>query len=73
MTQNDPHAKFENLFPGNLFANDFLCETILNIGDWKALDNSALDVVDITFQLIFEFSPIGGLPINKLQNLNFSF
>ena len=30
-------------FQGSLFANDFLCESIIESPDWQALDDSALD------------------------------
>ena len=65
MTQNDPSTRFENPFPGSIFANDFLCEAISDLDEWKALDDSELDVLENAFREISEHFPIGGSPINK--------
>ena len=32
-------------FRGSLFANDFLCESIIGSPDWQAIDDSALDAL----------------------------
>ena len=32
-----------NPFPGSLFANDYICESIVESPDWEAIDAVALD------------------------------
>ena len=34
-----------NPFQGSLFANDFLCESIVESPDWRAIDDMALDTL----------------------------
>ena len=65
MTQNDPRVRFENPFPGSLFTNDFLCEAISDLDEWKEFDDSELDALENALREIFEYFPIGGSPINK--------
>ncbi len=62
MTQNDPRVRFENPFPGSLFANDFLCEAITDLDEWKEFDDSELDDLETALQEIFEPFPTNGSP-----------
>ena len=62
MTQNDPRTRFENPFPGSLFANDFLCEAIIDLDEWKEFTDSELDDLEIALRKIFEPFPTNGSP-----------
>ena len=35
-----------NPFQGSLFANDFLCESIVESPDWRAIDDMTLDTLE---------------------------
>ena len=62
MTQNDPRTRFENPFPGSLFANDFLCEAISDLDEWKEFTDSELDDLENALREIFEPFPTNGSP-----------
>ena len=62
MTQNDPRTRFENPFPGSLFANDFLCEAISDLDEWKEFTDSELDDLETALREIFEPFPTNGSP-----------
>ena len=62
MTQNDPRTRFENPFPGSLFANDFLCEAIGDLDEWKEFTDSELDDLETALREIFEPFPTNGSP-----------
>ena len=44
-------------FQGSLFANDFLCESIIESPDWQALDDSALDSFKASVREVFDRFP----------------
>ena len=54
MTQNDPRVRFENPFPGSLFAGDFLCDGITDEDEWQEFDDSTLDAFENSLREIFE-------------------
>ena len=49
-------------FQGSLFANDFLCESVVETPDWQALDDAAVDTLEAGLRAIFERFPITGSP-----------
>ena len=49
-------------FRGSLFANDFLCESIIGSPDWQAIDDSALDALKASVRDVFDGFPIAGSP-----------
>ena len=49
-------------FRGSLFANDFLCESIIGSPDWQAIDDSALDSLKASVRDVFDGFPIAGSP-----------
>ena len=49
-------------FQGSLFANDFLCESIVESPDWRAIDDMALDNLDASVQNIFDRFPTRKTP-----------
>ena len=51
-----------NPFHGSLFANDFICESIVGTPDWKVIDDSDLDALEASAQDIFNVFPIAGSP-----------
>lgn len=44
-------------FQGSLFANDFLCESVVETVDWQGLDDSALDDLEAALRAIFKPFP----------------
>ncbi len=51
-----------NAFQGALFANDFLCESIVALDDWRGLDAAAAQDLEDAFRAIFDRFPIAGSP-----------
>ena len=49
-------------FQGNLFANDFLCDSVAETPDWQALDDAALETLEAALRAIFQHFPIAGSP-----------
>ena len=49
-------------FRGSLFANDFLCESIIGSPDWQAIDDSTLDSLKASVRDVFDGFPIAGSP-----------
>ena len=49
-------------FRGSLFANDFLCESIIGSPDWQAIDDSALNSLKASVRDVFDGFPIAGSP-----------
>ena len=49
-------------FQGSLFANDFICESIIGSPDWQAIDDSALDALKASVRDVFDGFPIAGSP-----------
>ena len=52
----------DGAFQGSLFANDFLCESVVETPDWQTLDDAALDDLKAALQAVFEPFPIAGAP-----------
>ena len=51
-----------NPFHGSLFANDFICESIVGTPDWKVIDDSEFDALEASARDIFNVFPIAGSP-----------
>ena len=49
-------------FRGSLFANDFLCESIVKLSDWQAFDDSALASLEASMRDVFDGFPLAGSP-----------
>ena len=49
-------------FQGSLFANDFLCDSVVETPDWQAIDDAALDNLEAALGTIVERFPIDGSP-----------
>ena len=49
-------------FQGNLFASDFLSESIVDTPDWQAIDNDALAALEASLREVFDHFPIDGSP-----------
>ena len=43
----------DNAFQGHLFANDFLCGSIVELPDWRAVDDVALDTLEAAIRDVF--------------------
>ena len=52
----------DTAFQGSLFANDFMCESVVETPDWQALDDAALDGLETALRAIFEPVLIAGSP-----------
>ena len=52
----------ENIFQGNLFAHDFLSESIIELDDWQTLDDASLASLEGALRTIFEQFPTAGSP-----------
>ena len=53
---------FDAAFRGSLFANDFLCDTVVQTPDWQSIDDVRLDDLEAALRAIFERFPIDGTP-----------
>ena len=51
-----------NPFQGSLFANDFLCESIVESPDWRAIDNMTLDTLEASVRDVFNLFPTRKTP-----------
>ncbi len=51
-----------NPFPGSLFANDYICESIVESPDWEAIDAVALDNFETSLREVFERFPTQQTP-----------
>ena len=51
-----------NPFQGSLFANDFLCESIVESPDWRANDDMALDTLEASVRDVFNLFPTRKTP-----------
>ncbi len=49
-------------FQGSLFANDFLCESVVETADWEAIDDAALDDLQAALRTVFDVFPFAGTP-----------
>ena len=56
-------------FQGSLFANDFICESIVGTPDWKVIADSELDTFGDSVRDVFNGFPITGSP-NESQTEN---
>ncbi len=62
MDGNESPLRLENLFPGSLFAGDFLCEAIGDLNEWKEFDDASLDALENTLREFFGSLPLGTSP-----------
>ena len=51
-----------NPFQGSLFANDFLCESIVESPDWRVIDDMALDTLEASVRNVFNLFPTSKTP-----------
>ena len=51
-----------NPFQGSLFANDFLCESIVESPDWRAIDDMTLDTLEASVRDVFNLFPTRKTP-----------
>ena len=51
-----------NPFPGSLFANDYICESIVESPDWEAIDAVALDNFEASIRDVFDHFPTQQTP-----------
>ena len=58
-----------NPFQGSLFANDFLCESIVESPDWRAIDDMTLDTLEASVRDVFNLFPTRKTP-NESQTEN---
>ena len=59
---DEPRVSIETAFQGQLFAIDFLRDSIVELDEWRALDDAALESLENEWRAIFERFPIGGSP-----------
>ncbi len=52
----------KNVFQGSLFANDFLCESIIASPDWQALDDTVLNTFEAVIRSVFDHFPTTQTP-----------
>ena len=55
-------VSIESAVQGSLFAHDFLTESVVQLADWQALDDAALDVLDGALRALFDHFPIAQTP-----------
>ena len=58
----DRRMSINNPFHGSLFANDFICESIVGTPDWKVIADSEFDALEASARDIFNVFPIAGSP-----------
>ena len=58
----DRRMSISNPFPGSLFANDYICESIVESPDWEAIDAVALDNFETSLREVFERFPTQQTP-----------
>ena len=51
-----------NPFPGSLFANDYICESIVESPDWRVIDAATLDNFEASVREVFERFPTSQTP-----------
>ena len=56
-------------FQGSLFANDFICDSIVGTPDWKVIADSELDTFGASVRGVFNGFPIASSP-NESQTEN---
>ena len=52
----------ENVFQGNLFTSDFITQSIANNADWKSVDDTQIDELQLKLTAIFDAFPIDQTP-----------
>ena len=67
--KDEKRVRIESAVQGSLFAHDFLTESVVDLADWQALDDVALDELDSALRDLFEHFPIAQTP-NESQTEN---
>ena len=52
----------ESAVQGSLFAHDFLTESVVQLADWQAIDDAALDALDGELRAVFDRFPTAQTP-----------
>ncbi len=60
--KGEKRVRIESAVQGSLFAHDFLTESVVELADWQALDDTALDELDSALRALFERFPIAQTP-----------
>ena len=60
--KDEKRVRIESAVQGSLFAHDFLTESVVELADWQALDDTALDELDGALRDLFERFPIAQTP-----------
>lgn len=60
--RGEKRVRIESAVQGSLFAHDFLTESVVELADWQALDDAALDELDSALRDLFERFPIAQTP-----------
>ena len=60
--KGEKRVRIESAVQGSLFAHDFLTESVVELADWQALDDAALDELDSALRDLFERFPIAQTP-----------
>ena len=55
-------VSIESAVQGSLFAHDFLTESVVQLADWQALDDAALDDLDGALRTLFDRFPTAQTP-----------
>lgn len=61
-SKGEKRVRIESAVQGSLFAHDFLTESVVELADWQALDDTALDELDSALRDLFERFPIAQTP-----------
>ena len=60
--KGEKRVRIESAVQGSLFAHDFLTESVVELADWQALDDAALDELDSALRDLFDRFPIAQTP-----------
>ena len=60
--KGEKRVRIESAVQGSLFAHDFLTESVVELADWQALDDAALDELGSALRDLFERFPIVQTP-----------
>ena len=60
--KGEKRVRIESAVQGSLFAHDFLTESVVELADWQARDDTALDELDSALRALFERFPIAQTP-----------
>lgn len=55
--KGEKRVRIESAVQGSLFAHDFLTESVVELADWQALDDAALDELNSALRDLFERFP----------------